>query len=77
MRSVTAIGREHFSHCTCMAGISGETVARFEWRAITNGLGIRSLGLERLWEGRPPGSVPSGVGAREGGKLDLIARDPS
>jgi hypothetical protein len=32
--------------------------------------------MERLWEDRPRGGVACGVGVREGGHLDLIARDP-
>ena len=47
-----------------------------DWRAIANGLGVRPLGVERLWEARPQGSVASVVGARERNELDLMARDP-
>jgi len=37
---------------------------------------MRLLGLRRLWEPCPGGSVAGIVGARERGQLDPIARDP-
>ncbi len=55
----------------------GVGVGDIERRSIANGLGVRPA-RSRSGRGktRPQGGVASGVGARERGELDLIARDP-
>ncbi len=54
----------------------GVGVGHIERHATANDLGVRVLGVERLWEARPQGSLASIVGAREPGERDLIAGDP-